>query len=158
MGRYDGGDGTLSRAELEKMKAHEDFMLLSAVGMRHNIDSALELRDNRFWLAWFDFVPDILNLLNAISTLVWHRNYIPRYWTQLRRCANQNILDQDLALCSQTKHQNATASSLSCKGENAHWRQASFCFHMVSCFELFELSLVRERSHFRLWFGVIVES
>ena len=67
MGRYDGGDGTLSRAELEKMKAHEDFMLLSAVGMRHNIDSALELWNNRFWLAWFDFVPDILNLLNAIN-------------------------------------------------------------------------------------------
>ena len=70
LGRYDGGDGTLSRAELEKMKAHEDFMLLSAVGMRHNIDSALEPWNNRFWLAWFDFVPDILNLLNAINNEV----------------------------------------------------------------------------------------
>ena len=34
--RYDGGDGTLSRAELEQMKAHEDFTLLSAVGMGQN--------------------------------------------------------------------------------------------------------------------------
>jgi hypothetical protein len=78
---------------------------------------------------------------------------------QLRRSADQSILDQDLALRSQNKHQNATASSLmACKGENAHLRQASFCFHMVSCFELFELSLVPERSYFSLWFGVIGES
>ena len=77
---------------------------------------------------------------------------------QLRRFADQSILDQDLALRSQNKHQNATASSLACKGENAHLRQASFCFHMVSCFELFDPSLVRERSYFSLWFGVIGES
>ena len=66
--KHAGGDGALSQQELE---------MLQAVDMGHKIDSALELWNNRFWFSWFDSVSDILNLLNAINTLVWHRNYIP---------------------------------------------------------------------------------
>ena len=66
MGRYDGGDGTLSRAELEQMKAHEDFTLLSAVGIGYRvwgkIESTLEPWNNSFWLVWGDFVPQILSI------------------------------------------------------------------------------------------------
>ena len=108
--------------------------------------------------AWFDFVSYILKILNASNTFasLTKLNSFPAKW------CSWDVLPTKVSLIktwlSQNKHQNATASSLACKGENAHLRQASFCFHMVSCFELFDPSLVRERSYFSLWFGVIGES